>query len=50
MVAVKKTFFKMHNNFGNSKAIPKCKNDKPWKNYIGKVPAPPLLRRPDPAP
>ena len=32
-----------------SKIISKCKNNKPWKNQIGKVPAP-LLRRPAPAP
>ena len=30
------------------KVISKCKNGKPWKNEIRKVPAP-LLRRPAPA-
>ena len=29
--------------------ISRCKNDKPWKNQLGKVPVP-LLRRPAPAP
>ena len=41
-------------NFANGKVIFKCKNDKPWKNQIGKAPAPPsphlLLRTPAPAP
>ena len=31
MVAEKK-FFSSEQNFGKSKIISKCKNDKPWKN------------------
>ena len=30
--------------------ITKCKNDKPFKNQVGKAPAPLPLRRPVPAP
>ena len=26
--------------FAKDKVISKCKNNKPWKNYLGKVPAP----------
>ena len=39
-------------SFAKDKVISKCKNDKPWKNQIGKMPAPspPLLRKPTPAP
>ena len=29
----------MHDTI-KGKVISKCKNDKPWKNQIGKVPAP----------
>ena len=32
MVAEKKCFPQMHNNFGKGKVISTCKNDKPWKN------------------
>ena len=39
----------MHNSFTKGKVISECKNDKPWKNEIGKVSAP-FLRRPVPEP
>ena len=31
-------------NFGKGKVTSKCRNDKPWKNYIGKVSAPPFKK------
>ena len=32
-------------NFAKGKEISKCKNDKPWYNQIGKVPAPPPFKK-----
>ena len=32
-------------SFAKGKVISKCTNNKPWKNLIGKLPAPPLLLR-----
>ena len=29
-------------NFAKGKVISECKNDKPWKDLIGKVPASPF--------
>ena len=38
-------------NSANGKVISKCKNNKPWENYIEKVSDPsPILGRPAPAP
>ena len=39
MVTEKTTFLQMPNTFLQI-IISKCKNDKPWKNEIAKVPAP----------
>ena len=41
MVAGKKIFVSnAYHNFTKGKVISRCKNDKPWKNEIQKVPAP----------
>ena len=46
MVAEKKFFSSNEqHDFWKGKVISKCKNGKPWKNEIGNVPAPPILRR-----
>ena len=51
MVAEEKNFYSnAYHNFANGKVISKFKNDKPYKNEIGKVPVPSLLRGPAPAP
>ena len=50
MVAEKKFFSSNEqHDFWKGKVISKCKNGKPWKNEIGNVPAPPILRRSAPA-
>ena len=49
MVAEKNIFSSnAWHNFAKGKVISKCKNDKPWKNELGKVPDPPapLFRTP----
>ena len=41
MVAEKNNFSpNAQHDFAKGKIISKCKNGKPWKNEIGKVPAP----------
>ena len=51
MVAEKNNFSSnAWHNLAKGKVISKCKNHKPCKKQIGKVPAPPSLRRPAPAP
>ena len=52
MVTEKKFFFSnaQQHSFAKGKVISECKNDKPWKNEIGKVSIHPFLRRPTPRP
>ena len=38
MVAAKKIFLEMHDTIlQRIKVISKCKKDRPWKNFIGKI-------------
>ena len=45
MVAEKNLSANTLQNFAKFKVISENKNDKPWKNYIGKVPVPLLFAR-----